>query len=48
MPRVMVWAHETGLRPLARHGQQFDIWFPTYYQVPIDATAGWAASLSLS
>jgi len=27
-----------------RHGQQFDICFPSLHQVPIDVTAGWAAS----
>jgi len=30
--------------PLARHGQQFYIHFPSLHQVPIDVTAGWAAS----
>jgi len=28
--------------PLTRHGQQFDICFPSYYQVP---TAGWAGAM---
>ena len=27
------------------HGQQFEIRFASYYQVPIDVTVGWAASL---
>jgi len=35
----------TWTTPISRHGQQFDICFPSYYQVPIDVTAGWAASL---
>ena len=30
--------------PISRHGQQFDICFPSYHQAPIDVTAGWAAS----
>jgi len=45
-PRMRVWAPEipSGSHPLARHGQQFEICFPSLNQVPIDATAGWAAS----
>ena len=39
----MVLAAE-GPHPLARHGQQFDICFASFYQVPIDVTAGWAVS----
>ena len=35
---MMVWV------PEVVRGQQFDICFPSYYQVPIDVTAGWAAS----
>ena len=35
----------TWITPISGHGQQFDICFPSYYQVPIDVTAGWAASL---
>jgi len=31
--------------PISRHVQQFDICLPSYYEVPIDITAGWAASL---
>jgi len=34
----------TWTTPISGHGQQCDICFPSYYQVPIDATAGWAAS----
>jgi len=46
MPRVMVWAPEVPPGPpISGHGQQFDISFPSYYQVPIDVTPGWAASL---
>ena len=37
--------HPTWTTPISRHGQQFDIYFPNYYQVPVDVTAGWAASL---
>ena len=29
---------------IAKHGQQFDICSRSYYQVPIDVAAGWAAS----
>ena len=47
MSRVMVQALKVSPRPqpLVRHGQQFDICFPSYYQVLIDVTAGWTASL---
>ena len=30
----------TRTTPISGHGQQFDICFPSYYQVPIDVTAG--------
>jgi len=42
-PKMKVWAPKVppGPHPLARHGQQFDICFPSLHQ---DVTAGWAAS----
>jgi len=44
-PKVMVWAPEVPPRPhpFSGHGQQFDIRFSSYYQVPIDVTAGTVA-----
>ena len=32
----------TWTTPISGHGQQFDICFPSYYQVPIDVTAKWS------
>jgi len=48
MPKVIVLTTKVPPRPhpLARCGQQFDI-CSSYYQVPIDVTAGWAASPGL-
>ena len=43
MPKVMVWAPKVPPGPISGHGQQFDIRFSSYYQVPIAVTAGWAA-----
>jgi len=34
----------TWTTPISGHGQHFDIFFPSYYQVSIDVIAGWAAS----
>ena len=48
MPRVMVWIVEVPPGPHALnngHGQQFEVCFSSYYQVPIDVPAGWAAFL---
>ena len=43
-PRVMVWTPEIPPEAhdhqLVSYRQQFDICFPSYYQVPIDVTAG--------
>jgi len=41
-PRMKVWVPEDppGPHPSAKHGQQFDICFPSLHQVPIDVTAG--------
>ena len=38
--KVMVWASKVLPGPYRwlRHGQQFDICFPRYYQIPIDVT----------
>ena len=41
---VGTWS-PTWITPINGHGQQFDICFPGYYQVPIDVTAEWAAFL---
>jgi len=45
--RLMVWTPEVppGTHLLVKHGQQFDICFISYYQVPINVTAGWTAFL---